>query len=152
MAVTLNKTLTVKSPAFPAGTAIPAKHTCEGDNVNPELQIGNVPEETRSLVLIVDDPDAPNGTFDHWLIWNIPVADSIKENTTPGTQGKNGNDENKYYGPCPPDGTHHYHFRVYALNAELDLPASASKQQLLDAMELHILAEGELVGIYSKKP
>jgi hypothetical protein len=152
MAVTLNKTLTVKSPAFPSNSAIPAKYTCEGDNINPELQIGDIPKEAKALALIVEDPDAPKGTFDHWIMWNIPVTDKIKENTATGMQGQNGRNESKYYGPCPPSGTHHYHFKVYALDEKLDLPASATKQQLLDAMEEHTLATGELVGLYSKKP
>lgn len=150
MAIVVNKTLTIKSPAFANNDFIPSKYTCTGDNINPEIQIKDVPGEAKSLALIIDDPDAPNGTFDHWVMWNIPVKDKIEENSSPGAQGRNGKKENKYTGPCPPSGTHHYHFKVYALDTKLDLPIDTDKKSLLKAMENHIIATGELVGLYKK--
>lgn len=151
MAFVLTKTLTVKSPAFVDGELIPSKYTCDGENINPEITVENVPESTQVLALILDDPDAPKGTFDHWIMWNMPVTKTLKENSAPGTQGKNGRGENKYTGPCPPSGTHHYHFKVYALDARLDIPGNSDKQALLKAMKGHILAEGELTGLYKRK-
>ncbi|HTA83597.1 MAG TPA: YbhB/YbcL family Raf kinase inhibitor-like protein [Bacteroidia bacterium] len=150
MSIVLNATLTVKSPVFADSGPIPAKYTCDGSNVSPELHIINTPPETKSLALIVDDPDAPGGTFVHWVMWNIPPAEIIKENTAPGIQGRNGKNENKYYGPCPPKGTHHYHFHIYALDTKLDIPTKTDKQALLLAMEGHIIASGELMGTYKK--
>ena len=150
MAIVTTKTLTVKSPAFGPNESIPSKFTCEGDNVSPELRVDNIPSETGCLALIMDDPDASSGTFDHWIMWNIPVTDKIAENKAPGVQGKNGRGENKYTGPCPPIGTHHYHFKIFALDKMLDLQEGSGKQELLRAMEGHIIAKGELVGLYKK--
>ncbi len=150
MAIVNTKTLTIKSPAFSNNGPIPTKYACDGSNISPELQISEIPEGTKSLVLIVDDPDAPKGTFDHWVMWNIPVKDKIAENSAPGTQGKNGKGENKYTGPCPPSGTHHYHFKVYALDTKLDIAANSDKKAVLKAIEGHIVASGELVGTYKK--
>jgi Raf kinase inhibitor-like YbhB/YbcL family protein len=150
MALVTAGTLTVTSPAFKKKGGIPLKHTCVGENVSPELQIGNIPKEAKSLALVMDDPDAPNGTFDHWVMWNIPVSEKIAENSGPGTQGLNGKKENKYYGPCPPKGTHHYHFKVYALDGQLSLPEKTDKAALMKAMEGHILASGELIGTFKK--
>jgi Raf kinase inhibitor-like YbhB/YbcL family protein len=150
MTIVANKTLTVKSPAFENDQPVPAKYTCDGSNVNPALIIKDIPGDSRSLALVVDDPDAPKGTFDHWVMWNIPVTGKIEENSAPGVQGKNGKGENKYTGPCPPSGTHHYHFRVYALDTRLDLPAGTDKKGLLHAIEGHILGTGELIGVYKK--
>lgn len=151
MALVMNATLTVKSPAFANNDFIPKKYTCDGAGVNPPLTLEGLPEKTQSLAIIMDDPDAPKGTFDHWVVWNIPPATEIKENTKAGTTGKNGRNENKYTGPCPPSGTHHYHFKVYALNTNLDLPDHTTKEELLKAMEGKILAMGELTGLYDKK-
>lgn len=150
MTLVLSKTLTVKSPAFENEDLIPSKYTCEGANINPEINIKGLSSGARSLVLIMDDPDAPSGTFDHWIMWNIPVKDKIEENSSPGAQGKNGKNENKYTGPCPPSGTHHYHFKVYALDTKLDLPVSTDKERLLKAMEGHIIDSGELIGLYKR--
>ena len=144
------QTLTVKSPSFDNNKMIPAKYTCKEANINPVIQIDGIPAEAKSLALIVDDPDAPKGTFDHWVMWNIPPKDQINENSAPGTQGKNGKGENKYTGPCPPSGTHHYHFKVYALDTKLDLKAGSDKIALMDAMNGHILTQGELVGLFKK--
>lgn len=146
-----NSTLTVSSPSFKHNEMIPSRFTCEGSNINPELMIGDVPANAKSLALVMDDPDAPNGTFDHWIMWNIPAADKkIKENHAPGTEGKNGKGDSKYTGPCPPSGTHHYHFKVYALDEKLDLKSGSTKQELENAMKGHIVAQGELVGLYKK--
>jgi len=150
MATVLNKPLIVESPAFANNELIPAKYTCVGSNINPTLVITDIPYGTKSLALIVDDPDAPHGTFDHWVMWNIPAVGVIDENSAPGIQGKNGKGENKYMGPCPPSGTHHYHFKVYALDIKLKLPAGADKNALLKAMDKHILASGELIGLFKK--
>lgn len=142
--------LMVSSPAFTANGYIPAKYTCEGSNINPPLKIDAVPPGTQSLVLIVDDPDAPNKTFDHWIVWNILNLREIPENTIPGAEGKNGSGKGGYKGPCPPTGIHHYHFKVYALNVLLTIVADSDKQAVEKAMEGHILAQGELVGLYKK--
>lgn len=150
IAMVANKSLTVKSPAFGNNESIPSKYSCDGSNINPEITIKDIPEEARSLAIIMDDPDAPGGNFDHWLMWNIPVKDRIEENSAPGVEGKNGRNENKYTGPCPPSGTHHYHFKVYALDSKLDLSTGADKNMLLKAMDKHILASGELVGLFKR--
>ena len=143
--------LFVKSPAFENNNPIPAKYTCDGADVNPPLNIEGVPEEAKTLVLIVDDPDAPMGTFDHWVVWNIPAATRlIKENSVPGKEGISSYGKHSYGGPCPPSGTHRYFFKVYALDAELDLKFSSTKRDVEKAMEEHVLAEGELVGLYSR--
>lgn len=129
---------------------IPVKYTCSGENINPEISISGIPAETKSLALIMDDPDAPSGDFVHWVMWNILTDGKISENSAPGVQGVNDFGENKYGGPCPPSGTHHYHFKIYALDTKLELPTETDKQGLLKAMEGHVLASGELVGLYMK--
>lgn len=149
--VELMKKLLVKSPAFENNKLIPAKYTCDGENVNPPLSIEGVPEETKSLVLIVDDPDAPMGTWDHWIGWNIPATtNKIAENTIPGTEGMNDFRRRSYGGPCPPSGTHRYFFKVYALDMKLDLNPDLKKKDVEKAMESHVLAKGELVGLYRR--
>jgi Raf kinase inhibitor-like YbhB/YbcL family protein len=142
--------VTVRSPAFTNRGYIPFKYTCEGSNINPPLEIGNIPAKAKSLAIIVDDPDAPGGTVDHWLMWNIPVKGKIEEDSSPGLEGKNVNKENKYTGPCPPAGTHAYHFKVYVLDENLLLAKGANKKSLEKAMEGHTLAFGELIGLYKK--
>jgi Raf kinase inhibitor-like YbhB/YbcL family protein len=145
------KKLSVKSPAFENNKPIPVKYTCDGANVNPPLTVDGVPEETKTLVLIVDDPDAPMGTFDHWVVWNIPpTTQKIEENTVPGTEGINTYRKHAYRGPCPPYGTHRYFFKVYALDTQLDLKTNSSKRDVEKAMKGHTLAEGELIGLYSR--
>jgi Raf kinase inhibitor-like YbhB/YbcL family protein len=145
------KKLSVKSPVFENGKHIPVKYTCDGANVNPPLTIDGVPEETKTLVLIVDDPDAPMGVFDHWVVWNIPpTTRKIEENTVPGTEGMSSYRKHAYGGPCPPYGTHRYFFKVYALDARLDLKLDSTKRDVEKAMKGNILAEGELVGLYSR--
>lgn len=142
--------LDVSSTAFSANGDIPSKYTCDGDNVNPPLAFKNFTTDTRSFALIMDDPDAPMGTFVHWVMWNIPTDGTIKENSSPGTEGKNGKGENGYTGPCPPSGKHHYHFKIYALDTKLDLGKDAGKKELEAAMAGHILMQGELVGMYAR--
>lgn len=145
------KLLKIDSPAFKNEEPIPSQYTCEGENINPPLTIGEIPGETKSLALIMEDPDAPNGTFDHWLVWNIPVTGSIGEKSNQGIAGINDFGKSGYGGPCPPTGTHRYFFRVYALDVELDLEADASKKMLLEAIDDHVLAMGELMAKYEKK-
>jgi hypothetical protein len=144
------KKLTIETFAFEPNGRIPGKYTCTGKNINPELMIKGIPSGTKSLVLIMDDPDATNGTFDHWIMWNIPVQDKIGEDSAPGVQGKNGKGENKYTGPCPPSGVHHYHFKLYAIDSMLDLAEGANKKQVMKAMEGHLLERAELIGLYEK--
>jgi Raf kinase inhibitor-like YbhB/YbcL family protein len=145
--------------AFGEGDAIPSVHTCDGEDISPELSWSGAPEGTRSFALIMDDPDAPGGIFTHWVIFNIPagsieLAEGIPtsaELPTGARQGRNSFGRTGYDGPCPPQGTsHHYHFVIYALDEVLDLAGGASKGQVLDAMEGHVLGEGELVGIYER--
>jgi Raf kinase inhibitor-like YbhB/YbcL family protein len=144
------KRLTVTGPAFENNKLIPVKYTCDGDDVNPLLIIEGIPEETKSLVLIVDDPDAPMGTWDHWVVWNIPPTNRIEENSVPGVEGLNDFRKHSYGGPCPPSGTHRYFFKVYALDTKLDLNQNSKKKDLEKAMKDHTLAKGELVGLYSR--
>jgi Raf kinase inhibitor-like YbhB/YbcL family protein len=146
--------LSIASPAFSHQGMIPAKHTCDGADVNPPLSIGNVPEKSKSLALIVDDPDAPMGTWVHWVVWNIgPGTKGIPENSVPqgALQGTNDFRKQGYGGPCPPSGTHRYFFKLYALDASLPLKAGATKAQLEQAMKGHVLAQAELVGLYRRK-
>jgi Raf kinase inhibitor-like YbhB/YbcL family protein len=150
MILTEVKTMRVKCASFENMDLIPERYTCSGKDINPELIISNIPERTKTLALIMEDPDALNETFDHWLMWNIPVAEKIEENSAPGVQGKNGRGKNEYMGPCPPTGTHHYHFKVYALDSELELDENSDKAALLKAMEGHILQECETIGLFEK--
>lgn len=143
--------LKIDSPVFENEELIPSRYTCEGEDINPPLTIRDIPEGTKSLVLIVEDPDAPNGTFDHWIEWNIPVTGKIEEKSNPGISGANGFGKTGYGGPCPPSGTHRYFFRVYAIDVMLDLEAGADKKSLLDAIDEHVLAMGEIMAKYEKK-
>lgn len=145
------KKLVVKSPAFENNKLIPVKYTCDGADVNPPLAIEDAPEETKTLVLIVDDPDCTTGTFDHWVVWNIPPTTcKIEENTVPGTEGVSTFRKHAYGGPCPPYGTHRYFFKVYALDTQLDLESNSTKRDVEKAMKGHVLAEGELIGLYRR--
>lgn len=140
------------SAAFDDGGDIPAKYTCDGDDISPPLKIDDVPDEARSLALVMDDPDAPMGTFDHWVVWNMPVdLEEIPEGTEPeGTPGKTDFGKMGYGGPCPPSGTHTYRFKLYALDKELDLAEGATKEELQKAMEGSIVAQHTLEGDYSR--
>ncbi len=146
--------ISITSSSFQAGGDIPAKFTCDGTNVSPALQIGGVPNEAKSLVLIVDDPDAPRGLFTHWIIWNIdPKTTRVAENSAPaaGVQGTNDFGKRNYGGPCPPSGTHRYFFKIFALDTKLELKPNARRAELDAAMRGHVLAQGELMGRYSHK-
>ena len=144
--------LKISSPAFENNQLMPAKYTCKGANVNPPLMIEGIPSEAKSLALIVDDPDAINGTFVHWVMWNIPVVSEIAENSVPSgaVQGKADFGDNRYQGPCPPSGTHRYFFKIYALDTILDLNKNSKKTDLESAMKGHILDKAELVGLFKK--
>jgi Raf kinase inhibitor-like YbhB/YbcL family protein len=141
------------SPAFQQSGNIPAKFTCDGENMSPPLQIAAVPAEAKSLAIIADDPDAPGGLFTHWLVWNVPPqTNSIAEGSAPkGVQGTNDFGKSAYGAPCPPSGSHRYYFRVFALDRELDLRPGAKRGQLEAAMKGHVIAQGELMGRYGRK-
>jgi len=143
----------ITSSAFQEGAEIPSKFTCDGADTSPPLQIADIPSEAKSLALIVDDPDAPSGLFTHWLVWNIPPqTGSVREGSAPkGAQGANDFGKSGYGGPCPPSGTHRYYFKVFALDRELDLPFGAKRGQLDAAMKGHVVAQGELIGRYSRQ-
>ena len=150
--------LQITSSAFSEGGMIPERYTCDGTDVSPDLAWTGIPEGTRSLALICDDPDAPVGTWVHWVLFNIPAGEKgIRTEVAPEATLSNGakhgiNDFRRlgYGGPCPPGGTHRYYFKLYALDTKLNLDIGATKAQLEDAMESHILAEGQLMGKYSR--
>ena len=146
----------ITSSAFSDGALIPIKYTCDGDDISPPLVWSDIPENTASFVLINDDPDAPVGTWDHWILFNLEgktteLAENVDLSKLAGVQlGRNSWRRNDYGGPCPPYGTHRYFFKLYALDMKLDLPASSSKQDIEKAMAGHILAEAELLGRYKR--
>lgn len=140
----------ITSPEFEHNAMIPSQFTCDGEDINPPLIIEDIPPETKSLALIVDDPDAPMGTWVHWVVYDIPVTNQIQEDSIPGKQGMNDFRKKDYGGPCPPSGTHRYFFKLYALDQELNLEEGLSKKDLEDAMEGHILAQAELIGLYKR--
>lgn len=148
---TTTKNLSVYSTVFSHKGHIPSEYTCDGRDINPPLEVENIPEGTKSLALIMEDPDAPRGTFDHWLVWNISPNEAIAEQTNPGISGTNDFGKTGYGGPCPPSGVHRYFFKVYALDTKLELLAGADKKTLLEAMNGHILSEGEMMGLYQRK-
>jgi len=148
----------LESTAFEHGGKIPSKHTCDGENSNPPLTIADVPSGAKSLVLIMDDPDVPksirkDGMWDHWVVFNIPPdLPEIKTGEEPeGVHGAGTGGNENYFGPCPPDREHRYFFKLYALDAKLDLPRKASKRQVEAAMEKHIIAQTELMGRYERR-
>ncbi|HZS19043.1 MAG TPA: YbhB/YbcL family Raf kinase inhibitor-like protein [Candidatus Udaeobacter sp.] len=143
----------ITSSAFQQGGNIPSKYTCDGADTSPPLQIADTPASAKSLVLIVDDPDAPTGLFTHWIAWNIPAeTNAIAEGSTPqGVRGTNDFGKSGYGGPCPPAGTHRYYFRILALDRQLDLPPGSRRTQLDAAVKGHVVAQGELMGRYSKR-
>ncbi len=147
------KMMTLTSPAFSNNQPIPKKYTCDGEDINPPLEISKVPENTKSLVLIVDDPYAPFRPFTHWLVWNInPETTLIGENSLPegAVQGVNDFGKNSYGGPCPPSGIHRYYFKLYAIDILLNLPPSSKKSALEKAITGHILDSAELIGTYQR--
>lgn len=142
------------SSEFANKQPIPAHYTCDGDDHNPPLSIADVPMEAKSLALIVDDPDAPMGTWLHWLVWNIPPETrQIMENVLPygAVEGINDFRKTAYGGPCPGSGTHRYFFRLYALDTMLNLAEGSARSDLERQMSGHILAETELIGTYQRK-
>ena len=145
----------ITSPAFSAGQMIPAKYTCDGQDISPPLRWGDAPQGTQSFALIADDPDAPRGTWVHWVLFNLPAeTHELPEKAVPpagSQQGKNSWGRVGYGGPCPPSGTHRYFFKLYALDTTLNLAAGAGKEQLLRAMTGHILAETEIIGAYRRR-
>jgi|SRR5581483_2920411 Raf kinase inhibitor-like YbhB/YbcL family protein len=146
-------TLRVTSPAFADGESIPQKFTCSGENISPALEWSNAPTGTKSFALIVDDPDAPGGTFTHWVAYDIPASQTnIAEGANAaGVGGKNSGGTSRYMGPCPPLGEHRYVFVLYALDVDsLGLGPDATKTQLVTAMQGHILAQATLMGRYKK--
>ncbi len=148
------KELTITSSAFADGKAIPARYACDGPDISPPLAFGAVPDGTRSLALIVDDPDAPVGTWVHWVMWNVPAdVHAVGEGSVPAgaKQGVNDFRRNSYGGPCPPSGTHRYYFRLYALDTTLDLAPSTDRGALEKAMKGHIIAHGQLMGTYRRR-
>ena len=141
------------SIAFQDGQPIPRRYSCEGENVSPPMDWSAPPEGTRSIVLIVHDPDAPVGDFTHWLAWGIdPLDGGLDEGIHPPAEGTNGFGENGYGGPCPPpgDGAHRYEFELFALDVELGLETESSREQLEGAMQGHVLGGAELTGTYER--
>ena len=149
----------LKSSAFQPGAMIPAKYTCDGEDISPPLNWSDPPAGTKSVALISDDPDAPVGTWVHWVMWNIPASTRALEENLPkkaslpneARQGTTDFRRIGYGGPCPPSGTHRYFFKLYALDATLNLPASTTKKDLENAMQGHILAQAELIGKYHRR-
>jgi Raf kinase inhibitor-like YbhB/YbcL family protein len=149
--MTNNGTLKITSSAFEDGGIIPFNYTCEGEEINPPLRVENIPTGTQTFAIIMEDPDAPNGIFDHWLVWNIPRENFIEERRIPGINGKNSAGKTGYHGPCPPSGSHRYYFHVFALDDSLSIKSGSDRKTLEEAMRMHILAKGSLMGTYEKR-
>lgn len=146
--------MNISSQDFERDAMIPEKFTCDGENINPQLSISDVPAEAKSLALIVNDPDAPSGDFVHWVMWNIdPSVTEIMQGTTPieATEGNNDTGEPGWTGPCPPSGTHHYEFHLYALDQKIELLPGADKHEFREALEGAVLEEAIYVGLYSRQ-
>lgn len=149
------KTVTVSSGSFEPNQQIPRKHTCQGENSSPHLNVSNLPGDARAFAIVMDDPDAPRGTFTHWLAWNVPadradLPENVDLSELGADEGKNDFNETGYGGPCPPSGRHRYFVRVYALSERLDLPRGARRPDLEAAMDGKVVAWGELMGTYEK--
>jgi Raf kinase inhibitor-like YbhB/YbcL family protein len=143
----------LESSAFQHAEAIPSRHTCEGEDISPPLRWTNVPDNTRSLALVVEDPDAPGGVFTHWIAWGLdPAAGEVEEGQTGPSEGRNDFGTSGYRGPCPPPGhgRHRYLFRLFALDAEPDLQPGAAKAELEQAIEGHVVTTADLVGTYER--
>ena len=140
----------LKSPEFNNNEFIPKKFTCRGENINPALTIEDIPGGTKSLAIILDDPDAPGGNWVHWVMFDVSVISKIEENSAPGKQGINDSGRKRYDGPCPPSGIHRYIFKLYALDTKLNLEERISKADLERAMVGHVLDMAELIGLFSK--
>jgi Raf kinase inhibitor-like YbhB/YbcL family protein len=149
-----NSHMQLLSPAFEKGDDIPMQYTCKGDNISPPLNIVDVPTESKSLALIMHDPDAPDGDFLHWLVWDIPAAtQAIGAGSIPvgAVQGLSGFNKNEYGGPCPPGGTgvHHYIFDLYALDTTLNLSPNTTHDQLERTIKSHIIQQASLTGVFA---
>ena len=140
------------SSVFNHGNSIPSRYTCDGEDISPPLSIEEVPENTKTFALIMDDPDAPMGIWDHWILFNIPSSiQKINEAEKPqGLEGKNSWGRTGYGGPCPPSGEHRYFFKMYALDTELNLGEGSIKEDLITAMNGHIIGKAVLMGIYTR--
>ena len=146
------------SAAFKDGEPIPRAYTCDGANISPPLEWSGVPKSAKTIVIVCDDPDAPGGTWVHWVLYNLPadnigVVENLPATETlkaGGFQGKNDFGKTAYGGPCPPSGTHRYFFKIYALDSELPLKAGATRAELMKAMEGHIVVQGQLMGTYRR--
>lgn len=149
------ETLIVSSEAFEENSLIPEKYTCDGEEVSPPFDVDHIPETAKTLAIIMEDPDAISGIYDHWLKWDIPVTGSsmsFRENEEPeGTSGKNSGGNLDYQGPCPPDGEHRYLLKIYALDTKLGLPEGSTREELERIMDGHIVATGELLGTYTRE-
>jgi Raf kinase inhibitor-like YbhB/YbcL family protein len=155
--VEVEMTFKISSSAFKTGEAIPTKYSCDGENVSPSLTWEGFPPNAQSLTLIVDDPDAPNGVFTHWVLFNIApdksgLPQDFAATNQNAVQGRNSYQHNRYDGPCPPGNeTHTYHFHLFALDQYLDLPEGATRTQVVTEMQGHILAEAELTAPFSRQ-
>ena len=153
---TSSSELEIISSAFSESATIPRVYTCDGANVNPPLSFLNIPANTVSLALTMDDPDVPktlvpDGIFDHWVVFNIPpTTTAIEASKIFGTEGSNGAGKLGYTGPCPPNGEHRYFFKLYALDKQLELNRGASKKEILDALKNHVIAIAQLMGRYNR--
>lgn len=146
--------MNISSPSFENNSTIPLKYTCDGEDINPPLKFSKIPSEAKSLVLIMDDPDAPMGIWVHWTVWNIdPRTTEITENSVPSgaVEGKQSWGRSGYGGPCPPSGTHQYFFKLYVLDTKLELSSDTDKTGLIEAMKDHILSQTELIGLYQRR-
>ncbi len=144
----------ITSPVFDDGKLIPKLYTCDGDNINPPLEIIDVPQGATTLTIIMDDPDAPGRTFTHWLVWNIPTnITNIEENNFPegSVQGLNDRSKTGYTGPCPPNGTHRYFFKLYALSKKLNVSWDISKEELEEEIEKSLIEKAQLIGLYKRE-
>lgn len=147
------QSMSIGSPAFENGAMIPADYTCDGRNIVPPLHIGNVPRQAESLAILMQDPDAPSGTFTHWIMWNIDTSNAdLPEGEIPSeaVEGRNSAGEIGYTGPCPPTGTHRYVFRLYALDQDLTLAEGADVNAFLEALEGHIVDDTRFRGVYAR--
>lgn len=151
---TIKSSMKITSSAFTDNSFLPSKFSCDGDSVNPPLTFEDIPQNAKSLALIMDDPDAPMGTYVHWVLYNMPTSiTNIEEANLPSqvVLGKNSSGSETYVGACPPSGTHRYFFKLYALDTMLSLRPNATKEELLQAMEGHIVGEAQLIGLYKRE-
>jgi Raf kinase inhibitor-like YbhB/YbcL family protein len=148
----------IRSPAFAENSAIPQKYTCDGENVSPPIEWTDLPSDARTVALVCDDPDAPKRDFVHWVLFNVPPNEGRLPERLPTTpqladgarQGKNDFGKVGYGGPCPPGGTHHYRFTLYAVDTQLDLPPASSRDELLKSMREHVVGTAQLTGTYTR--